>query len=110
MIVYFKNNDYGFEHWLRDTPNGYVFNDFSGPNLREKLLHRADCRLIRNPGSISKTCIRKVCSPNLFELADWIDKSRGPEGEGYTPCPCCEPFLTESDEDDDLKMPVAVWL
>jgi hypothetical protein len=111
MIVYYKNDDYGYEHWLRDTQTGYVFNDSSGPNLRDKILHKSDCRLLRNPGGSNKTSVRKVCSANLYELAGWIAQSRGPEGEGYSPCPCCEPFASETEEEcEGRNIPVAIWI
>jgi hypothetical protein len=109
MITRFKNDDYGFACWLRDNPAGYVFNDFGGPNVANKALHESSCRLLRHPGGIeSKTITRKICSSNLDELLKWVDESRGPEGEGYSPCTQCNPFIGKRGADEEQEI-VALW-
>jgi hypothetical protein len=93
VINYFKNDDHGFSYWLRSNPDGYVFDDFVGPNPQNRKLHQSGCRQVRSPASLFlKTRVRKVCCSNLDELVHWIDKNIGPEDEVYFPCNNCRPF------------------
>jgi hypothetical protein len=110
MIAYFKNDDYGFKRWLRDNPDGYVYNDFGGSNIAHKKLHSSQCRLLQSVyGLDGGTNVRKVCSSDLDELVEWADKFRGPEGEGYTPCSTCHPFTAKSNQISNNQAATSVW-
>jgi hypothetical protein len=113
MIRYFKNDDQAYAAWLRSNPTGYVFNDFTGTSSLCKTLHSAGCRLLRSPSSFySRTYTLKVCSVDLNELIDWIEKNRGPEGQGYFPCESCRPFNIRDDHFIyvwDGKLTEEVW-
>lgn len=103
MMTFFKNDDLGYQNWLRDNQTGYVFNDFRGTNSTYKTLHTSGCKLLRSPASVLfRTNILKVCSIDLDELIDWLDQNRGPEDEGYFPCESCRPFCTRKNLVDDI--------
>lgn len=97
MIVQFKNDDKGYLNWIRDNPNGYVYNDFGGADVTYKKLHRADCKLLHNiPPRWKKTSYRKICCSNFYELVNWLKENRGPQDTGFSFCMACEPSPTNS--------------
>jgi hypothetical protein len=89
VIQEFYRDDLAYEHWLKNI-GGYVYNDFGGSNVDYKKLHKSDCRMLHNVRSGQrKTSYRKICSPDLSELRQYISQNRGSEGVGYSLCAFC---------------------
>ena len=88
MIRKFYKDEDGFNQWIDNNPNGFIYNDFGGSNPNDKKVHLVNCPFIPR----MNTNVKKVCSSNLPDLIDWLRKNRGPEGDGYTPCKKCNPF------------------
>lgn len=91
-IKLFRNDDAGYEQWLNQA-GGYVYNDFGGGDVEYKKLHRSSCNQLRKvkPGQ-KKTSVPKICSSNLAKLLEYLQRERGCEGEGYSPCKYCSPL------------------
>ena len=86
--AYFKNDDATYEQWLRDHPEGHVFNHFGGSDESLNVVHKASCRhLSRIEHQGARTAVEKVCALNYFDLLDEIRKIRGESG--WTQCSAC---------------------
>ena len=88
-VYFFKNDDQAYLDFITEN-GGYVYNDFGGSEVKYKKLHRYDCAALHNLGRGSlRTSVRKVCSGNLKDLLEWLNKERGIFGKGYSECPYC---------------------
>lgn len=89
VIVIIYQDDKSFERWLTENPNGYAYNDFGGKIPEYKVVHKVDhCPAIKQMNAN----VPKICSANLNDLKNWLNKNRGPLGEGYVAAKCCSPF------------------
>ena len=91
-IKIFRNDDAGYEQWLKEA-GGYVYNDFGGRKVEYKKLHRSSCRQLHNvkPGQ-KKTSVPKICSCEGSKLLQYLEQERGSKGIGYSPCSYCHPL------------------
>jgi hypothetical protein len=89
-IITFKNNDLGYEKWLKEHPTGYVFNYLRETESSADMnkIHRADCRhLLRceEEGKLT-TVYEKICSSSLIELEAHVYVLRGSSWEFCKSC------------------------
>lgn len=69
---------------------GYIYNDYSGKGAsgnRYNVLHRADCRWIKN----TKISVPKYFFDTVDEADAWLVQNRGQEGVGWKQCGTCRP-------------------
>ncbi len=88
MIREFFKKQESFDQWKKDNDKGYIFNDFGGGNPEDQKLHLVDCPFVTRMNAN----VNKICSDNLDDLRNYLEKHRGPLGEGYTACKVCNPF------------------
>jgi hypothetical protein len=92
MINQFKNMEIEYIKWLETNLEGYVYNDYGGLQPRNNKLHKAYCRTLQIPiCTINKTSYRKICSPDLQGLVQWLNKNKGLENEVWSRCQFCNP-------------------
>ncbi len=83
-VYFFKNDDQAYLDFITEN-GGYVYNDFGGSNVKVKKLHHYDCAALHNLcGGFVRTSVRKVCSGNINDLINCLNK----KGKEYSECPC----------------------
>jgi hypothetical protein len=80
-VVVFKDDDPGYEEWLREHHAGYVVNALRNPTAGYLKLHRAACSFISNSnrrgaGWTTGSYI-KACSHRREDLARWACRQTG---------------------------------
>jgi hypothetical protein len=86
----FKDDERGYQRWLRTHPRGFVFNHFGGSSPDDDLMHTSRCdHLYRYEDHGRRTRVEKVCSDDLRELEAWADAERG--RSGWRRCETCGP-------------------
>ena len=86
-MVHFEVPDDNDKYLYSNIIN-FIYNDFRGSNIDYKKLHINSCRTLREVHG-QRTSVGKICSDNLDELLNWIDKNRNSE---YSFCSICEPW------------------
>lgn len=75
-IITFSNQDAGYEQWLQDNINGFVFNHFGGTKASKDMnkIHHACCRFLHRKQDEGKktTSYPKICSSDLIELESHV--------------------------------------
>ena len=92
MISLFKDDDAGYDSWLRANPAGYVVNTYRLPSAAYLMLHRSWCRTISGTptrgSSWTTKDYSKVCAPFVGELTVW---AREELGGTLQSCGTCHP-------------------
>ena len=92
MTKNFKDDDAGYEDWIRRNPTGFVVNTTRNPSAGYLKLHRASCRTISGTpprGGPWNGLYVKVCAATVLELSVWARSSTG--GSLLDPCGLCHP-------------------
>jgi hypothetical protein len=67
MVEKFKNDETGYEQWLRENQTGYVFNYFKTTVFNK--MHHASCSFLKRPKDAgARTKLDKYCSESYSEL------------------------------------------
>ena len=89
-MITFKNDDSGYQNWVRKNHNGYVVNCTPSALAAILSLHRADCSTIsiRKRTTLTANGHIKTCANDRERLVKWAK-----ENFGHTPLPCgvCKP-------------------
>jgi hypothetical protein len=89
VIRIFKHDEPGYQSWLEENPEGFVFNHLGGRDPKYNIIHNASCRHLHRPADEGvRTNVEKICSDNLEELMNKATGLRGPAGWG-----CCKVCL-----------------
>ena len=75
----FRNDEEGYEAWLAENPQGFVFNHFGGRDPGFNVLHRSGCRFLhRDVDEGRRTVYEKICCRDRKALERRLDRLRGP--------------------------------
>jgi hypothetical protein len=89
-IIRFSNQEAGYEQWLQDNKNGFVFNHYGGTNASKDMnkIHHACCRFLHRIQDEGKrtTAYPKICSSDLRELESHVVTLRG---DSWVYCKSC---------------------
>src|SRR3954454_17862055 len=100
MAIVFDNSDGAsdapYHRWCKVHANGFVINTRRPFNANLAMLHRAVCRTIHyaivaiQPNSFTGQAYMKVCSDDIGDLLNWIQKNGGKNFSSY--CGTCHPL------------------
>jgi hypothetical protein len=80
-ILKFSNDEHGYEEWLKENENGFVFNHYGGTDASKDMnkLHQSDCRYLHRKQDEGKrtTAYPKICSSDLRDLETHVIHLRG---------------------------------
>lgn len=89
-ILTFSNDDQGYEKWLKENENGFVFNHYGGTNASKDMnkLHQSNCRYLHRKQDEGKrtTAYPKICSSDLRDLEAQVAQLRG---KSWVYCKSC---------------------
>jgi hypothetical protein len=81
VIEEFHDDEPRYAAWLRDHPDGFVFNHFGGSDPAYNVIHPSACPHLHRAGDEGRrTVYAKLCSPDLAELERKLRALRGPGG------------------------------
>ncbi|MCI0782017.1 MAG: hypothetical protein J4N93_12045 [Chloroflexi bacterium] len=81
-----------FRAWMRENPQGYVFNHFGGTNPRYNCLHRLPCRGLNR----ANAGVRKICCTSRTSVEQRIAELRDPGGWGECGLGCCGQYTSST--------------
>ena len=88
MCEQFHHDEPGYERWIAEHPEGWVFNNFGGGNQTYNKLHHLPCWNINKPSQRGRwTVYEKLCCPDRECIGRTIAQRRGPE-DTWENCPC----------------------
>ena len=94
-VIVFDRDDQLYQDWAEDHPNGFVVNTRRGIDPSYLILHRSNCRFIRQhnriakPGGFTERNYIKACAEDIDSLSRWAEQHGGPSGGFTKRCSFC---------------------
>lgn len=89
MLRRFYLDEPAYAAWMREHPDGFVFNHFGGSDAAMNVVHLADCRTLRRSADTgARTRVAKICGLRREEVEAEATRLRG-GADGWRWCGTC---------------------